>query len=107
MITYIDLIGYFGGTIGSIRLVPQIVKSIKTKSTEDISYGMLGMSITSQVCTIVYTAHINAMPLLVPVTLSFFSTLVMTGVKYAFDNRSTVQDSIEIELESLVNLDIL
>lgn len=102
MVTYIDVIGYVGGTLGSIRLLPQIVKSIRTKSTDDISYGMLSLSLTSQVCTIMYTAHIHALPLLVPVTLSFGFTVIMTGVKYAFDTRSSLNHNNTVELESLV-----
>lgn len=101
MVTYIDVIGYVGGTLGSIRLLPQIVKSIRTKSTDDISYGMLSLSLTSQVCTIMYTAHIHTLPLLVPVTLSFGFTVIMTGVKYAFDTRSSLNHKT-VELESLV-----
>lgn len=101
MVTYIDVIGYVGGTLGSIRLLPQIVKSIRTKSTDDLSYGMLTLSLMSQVCTIMYTAHIHALPLLVPVTLSFGFTVIMTGVKYAFDTRSFLNHNT-VELESLV-----
>ena len=101
MVTYIDVIGYVGGTLGSIRLLPQIIKSFRTKSTDDISYGMLSLSLTSQVCTIIYTAHIHALPLLVPVTLSFGFTVIMTGVKYVFDTRSSLNHNT-VELESLV-----
>ena len=105
MFTYIDFIGYLGGVLGSVRLVPQIVKSIKTKSTEDISYGMLGLSMTSQLCTIFYTAHIHATPLLVPVTISFGFTVVMTGMKYIFDSRPSVVQA-SIEASPLVGVDL-
>ena len=88
-ISIFDVVGYIGRVLGSVRLVPQIVKSLRTKSTDDISYGMLGLSMASQTCTIAYTAHIDAMPLLVPVCESFGFTFAMSGVKCVFDRRSS------------------
>lgn len=105
MVNYIDIVGYVGGTLGSIRLVPQIVKSLRTKSTDDLSYGMLTLSITSQVCSIIYSAHIHALPLLIPLVVSFGFTVVMMSVKYKFDNNHPVAPDhkpMEVELEAFM-----
>jgi len=89
MFNFIDTIGYIGGILGSIRLFPQIIKSIRTKATKDISYGMLSLSITSQICMIIYSSHIKAMPILIPVCVSCSFTFIMISVKYVFDKRES------------------
>lgn len=87
MFDFIDAIGYIGGILGSVRLVPQIVKSLQTKATNDLSYGMLSLSMTSQICMIIYSSHIKAMPILIPVCVSSSFTVFMISIKYIYDKK--------------------
>ncbi len=37
---YLDLLGYCAATLTTIAFVPQVLKTIKTKSSKDVSIGM-------------------------------------------------------------------
>lgn len=82
---YIDIWGYLGGGFACIRFVPQINKCIKTKSTKDLSWGLLILSALSQTCMVTYAILIDSKPLIIPVSGAFILTSVLSGCKYIYD----------------------
>lgn len=81
---YVDIFGYLGGGFACIRFIPQIYKSYKSKSTTDLSWGLLVLSMLSQSCTVTYACLINSKPLIIPVSIAFLmtSSLVCMKIKY-------------------------
>lgn len=82
---YVDIWGYLGGGFACLRFLPQIYKSIKTKSTNDLSWGLLYMSLVSQCCTITYAILINSKPLYIPVSVALFMTSTLCSLKLHYD----------------------
>ena len=39
----VDLIGYLAGALTSVSFIPQVLKTWRTKSTDDLSFGMLAV----------------------------------------------------------------
>ena len=78
---YIDIWGYLGGTFACLRFLPQIYKSITTKSTKDLAWGLLFLSMASQSCTVTYAILINSKPLIIPVSLAFVMTFFLSILK--------------------------
>jgi len=62
---YVDLLGYAAGMLIVLSLLPQAVKSWKTKSTKDISFLRYVTYTAGLILMIAYAALINSLPLTV------------------------------------------
>jgi MtN3 and saliva related transmembrane protein len=61
----IELIGYLGGGIVAVSLLPQVIKSWQTKSTKDISVVWNSIYLSGLLVWIIYGFGISSMPLVV------------------------------------------
>jgi MtN3 and saliva related transmembrane protein len=61
----IELIGYLGGGIVAVSLLPQVIKSWQTKSTKDISVIWNSIYLSGLLVWIIYGFGISSMPLVV------------------------------------------
>ena len=68
-------LGYFAGFLTTISLVPQVVKTWKTKSVDDFSLWMLSTWWVGIVCWVAYGILTNAEPIVV----WNMSTLLLAG----------------------------
>ena len=60
-----DIIGYLGGFFIMISFIPQVIKSYKTKSVEDLSVWMILATLIGTAFWITYGFLINGMPVIV------------------------------------------
>ena len=76
----IDLFGFSAALLTTIAFLPQLYKTWKTKSADDVSLIMLILFITGLICWIVYGLKIHSIPILVANIITFifnFSILVL------------------------------
>jgi len=91
----IDCIGFIGGSILGLQLIPQIYKAYKTKSTNDISTFFLLMNIVGLTLMTTYGVCNNDMPLYLPTSISLINSLILLLlVKH---NTDTDNDEIKID----------
>ena len=69
-------LGYFAGFLTTVSLLPQVIKTWKTKSANDFSLAMLLIWCTGIVCWVAYGFLLNAEPII----LWNLITLVLTGI---------------------------
>ena len=77
---YIDLFGFLAAFLTTIAFLPQLYKTWKTKSADDVSLIMLILFITGLMCWIIYGLNINSIPILVANVITFifnFSILIL------------------------------
>lgn len=74
---WIDIIGYVGGSILGIQLIPQIVKVYKTKSGEDISLFFLFLNILGLGLMTTYGILIHKLPLCIPTGISLVNSIIL------------------------------
>ena len=77
---YIDFFGFLAALITTIAFLPQLYKTWKTKSADDVSLIMLILFITGLTCWIIYGIQINSIPILVANIITFilnFSILIL------------------------------
>jgi len=77
---YIDLFGFLAALLTTIAFLPQLYKTWKTKSADDVSLVMLMLFITGLICWIIYGFKINSIPILVANIITFifnFSILIL------------------------------
>ena len=77
---YIDFFGFMAAFLTTIAFVPQLHKTWKTKSADDVSLIMLVLFIIGLMCWIIYGLKINSIPILVANIITFifnFSILIL------------------------------
>ena len=79
-LNYIEFFGFLAALLTTIAFLPQLYKTWKTKSADDVSLTMLIVFIIGLFCWIVYGLKINSIPIVVANIITFifnFSILVL------------------------------
>jgi MtN3 and saliva related transmembrane protein len=82
----------FFGTVAfllsCIGLIPQIWKSFKTKSTEDISILMLINYLVCSVCWIIYGCYVKSHPVIWSNVAMLVTSFISIVQKYYYDRKT-------------------
>ena len=76
----VDLFGFLAAVLTTIAFLPQLYKTWKTKSADDVSLIMLILFIIGLICWIIYGIKINSVPILAANIITFifnFSILIL------------------------------
>lgn len=83
----VDLIGFTAGFLMAVTMVPQIVRSLKTKSVEDLSMLMLIIYATSSVLWTIYGLLIGSLAVAVTDGFAFCISLTQLYLKIRYTKR--------------------
>jgi MtN3 and saliva related transmembrane protein len=80
----ITALGLIAGTLTTLSFLPQLVKAWKTRSTHDISFGMLALFSAGLVLWIVYGVIVTDVPVIAAnsVTLVFVGLILALKLRY-------------------------
>lgn len=81
-----DIIGYMAAVFTAGTMLPQIIKSIRTKHVRDISIHMLLMYIINASLWITYALTIGATPLLFADFFALCAGLTQLALKLKYNN---------------------
>ena len=81
----VEAIGYAGGLFIAISLLPQVVHTIKTKSTRDISYGYQTFYITGCILSYAYFVLVGATAAWVCLTFELSCAILLFAMKLHLD----------------------
>jgi MtN3 and saliva related transmembrane protein len=82
---------FFGAVaflLSCVGLVPQIWKSFKTKSTEDISTLMLINYLICSVCWIIYGCYVKSHPVIWSNVAMLVTSFISIVQKYYYDRKT-------------------
>jgi MtN3 and saliva related transmembrane protein len=88
----IILIGYIATILTASTMMPQIFRSIHTKSVEDISFIMLVMYIANAGLWTVYGILIDAKPLIIADSLACCAGITQLVIKLKYYKYSQVKN---------------
>jgi len=79
-----EIIGFIAGSLVAISLLPQVIKSWKTKSTQDISLEWSIISLAGQISWIIYGILVSSLSLVVmsSITLAMALSVFYLKLKY-------------------------
>lgn len=79
-----EIIGFIAGTFVAASLIPQTIKSWRTKSTTDISIAWMLINLTGQTLWIIYGFMIHSSSLIIMsgVTLALAVSLLVLKIKH-------------------------
>lgn len=80
----ITVLGLAAGTLTTVAFLPQLVKTWKTKSAGDVSFGMLATFTTGVFLWLLYGISIDSLPVIAAnaVTLLLAGLILVLKVKY-------------------------
>lgn len=80
----ITLLGLLGGTLTTASFFPQVVKTIKTRSTKDVSLAMFLLLSVGITIWIIYGIKIGSVPVVVANSVSLVFSLVILTLKLVY-----------------------
>ena len=78
---YIDLFGFLAALLTTIAFLPQLYKTWKTKSAEDVSLITLILFIIGLICWIIYGLKIHSIPIVVANIVTFVFLYLIFRIK--------------------------
>lgn len=97
MDTITDIIGYIGGGILAICLIPQIYQIVKTKHVENISYIWQIMYLIGVASHLYYSIYYNLLPIYIPSILELLLILCLFGLKIKYQKNNKFEDAFNEE----------
>ncbi len=79
-----ELIGFVAGILVAVALLPQVIKSWKTKSTHDISLGWSVTSLAGQLIWIMYGWMISSPSLIIMSSITFLMACSVLYLKFRY-----------------------
>jgi uncharacterized protein with PQ loop repeat len=89
-----DIVGYSGGIILSICLIPQIYTIIKTKYVDNISYIWQFMYIIGISLHLYYSIYYNLLPIFIPTIIELCLILFLLILKIIY-NKKDIQTQVD------------
>lgn len=80
----IELLGFIAGGLVAISLMPQVIKSWKTKSTKDLAISWTLINLAGQILWIVYGVYLESISLVVMSSVTLIMTIFLVGLKIRF-----------------------
>ena len=85
----VDWIGAAAGLLTTIAFIPQVVKTWRTRSAEDISLFMFILFSTGVLCWLIYGVALKSWPMIVAnsVTLVLALSILYLKLRYMWEQR--------------------
>ena len=83
-----DIVGYIGGFLLIITMIPQIHRTMKTKKTQDLSIYFLIFQMITCVFFLTYGILLLEYPLMIANTIVLLELVVLFVAKLMYDKRN-------------------
>lgn len=84
----VNIIGYTAAVVGTTIILPQVVKSIKTKSVDDISFWMLIIYMINCSLWVIYGILIIKYPVILSNAIAFSFVLIQLFLKIKYTKKN-------------------
>ncbi len=90
----VTLLGFVAGTLTTLAFLPQVIKTWRTKSSNDLSVSTLGMICTGVLLWLVYGLLVGDLPIIAAnaVTLVLVVSVSVLALVYRKRDVSTAMD---------------
>ena len=83
-INIIEIVGFMAGSLIAVSFLPQVIKSWKTKSTNDIAISLTIFNLSGQILWTLYGIGINSISLIVMSSITLLMTLSLFVLKLKY-----------------------
>jgi MtN3 and saliva related transmembrane protein len=86
--TQIDqMLGWIATFLFSIMVLPQIIKTIRSKDTTGVSLGLFVLYLNANIVALIYAFMINQPPLIIKYVLAIVETIIYIAVFLMYYKR--------------------
>jgi len=89
----VNLLGTVAGTLTTIAFVPQVLKTWRTRSGDDISTGMFLLFSTGVLLWLLYGVALSATPIIIANSITLILALTIILLKMHYQKRTEAQES--------------
>lgn len=82
-----DLLGYVAGALTTAAFVPQLVKTWRSRSAGDLSYGMMSVFSTGIALWLVYGIVLESWPVILANAITLVLSLAILALKARFERH--------------------
>jgi MtN3 and saliva related transmembrane protein len=82
-------LGLAAGILSTTSFLPQVLKTWRTQSAQDLSYAMIVLFLSGIGLWLIYGVQIRSLPIILANTLTIILLLVLLGMKIRFSKRKT------------------
>lgn len=83
-----EIFGYLAAATLLSTLIPQLVKTIRKKKVDDISYVFVFLQVLTSIFFLIYGLLLKENPLIIANSLLLVQTLLMLGLKIIYSNNN-------------------
>ena len=80
----VSILGFVAGGLTTFGFLPQVIKALRTKSTHDISLGMVTLTSTGILLWFIYGLCMRSLPIALPNLVSFIFTFTLLILKIRY-----------------------
>jgi MtN3 and saliva related transmembrane protein len=80
----VSALGFVAGALTTFAFFAQVLKTLRTKSTRDISLAMVTLTSTGIFLWFIYGLYVGSMPIIVVNLISFILTLALVVLKLKY-----------------------
>lgn len=84
---YINLLGLTAGGLTTVSFLPQVVKTWKSRSADDISSGMFALFSAGVLLWLLYGLELGALPIIIANAITLALALTILALKFRFQRR--------------------
>ncbi len=85
----VSLIGFAAGTLTTLAFVPQVAGTLRTRRSDELSWGMLAAFAVGVALWTLYGILLRKPPIIVANAVTLALVLVLVGMKLRYDARPT------------------
>ncbi len=83
----VEIIGYLAGFLAMISFLPQVVKTLHSKSAKDISLAMLLLTLSANVLYLIYGINLRLTPIVVMLSIMTCVILLQIGLTLKYRSK--------------------
>jgi MtN3 and saliva related transmembrane protein len=80
----VSVLGFVAGALTTFAFFAQVVKTLRTKSTRDISLAMVSLTSTGLFLWFIYGLYVGALPIIVVNLISLILTITLVVLKLKY-----------------------
>lgn len=88
-----EIAGYLAAVFATTTMFPQLIKTLKTQKTEDLSFSMLVLALLGNICWFINGYTVSSTPLMVSAVLISLCLIPIIIVKL----RNMVGDNLQTQ----------
>lgn len=88
MVLFTQIIGFLAAIIGTLLMLPQLIKMIKTKKVDDISLAMLFLYSLNCILWLIYGLLILAWPVIICNFIALIISIIQLILKFKYDKST-------------------